>query len=276
MSNIPQDTLVPTTIPVIAGVEITTDSEERFNLNALHKASGLGKHKAPNKWLETKQSQELILALKSQTPNSGSEMKSSGYEPINVINGGTFPGTYAHELLAVSYAGWISPAFQLTVNQTFLDYRTGKLQPAQHISDPTIAALVHTLVEIDQIKQRQVVQDQKNQQLEARLDAVELQHQNGVPVGHISRKQAHHLYAVGLGEEIFHLAMAAMKVPTKPYIHSGESGYDVPTNAYLESEIQAAIAGFLANAQQVSAKTCESPMLNGRRFRYVKENTKTT
>ncbi|UBX29978.1 DNA-binding protein [Arsenophonus apicola] len=26
--------------PIIAGVEITTDSDGRFNLNALHKASG--------------------------------------------------------------------------------------------------------------------------------------------------------------------------------------------------------------------------------------------
>ena len=39
-------------IPVIAGVEIVNDDHGRLNLNALHKASGLGKHKAPNKWLE--------------------------------------------------------------------------------------------------------------------------------------------------------------------------------------------------------------------------------
>ncbi len=42
-------------LPVIAGVEITTDSEGRFNLNALHKASGLGSNKAPAQWLRTKQ-----------------------------------------------------------------------------------------------------------------------------------------------------------------------------------------------------------------------------
>ncbi|HAX5210387.1 TPA: KilA-N domain-containing protein, partial [Escherichia coli] len=33
---------------------------------------------------------------------------------------------FAHELLAVEYAGWISPVFRLHVNQTFIDYRTGK------------------------------------------------------------------------------------------------------------------------------------------------------
>lgn len=40
-----------TSLPVIAGVEITTDAEGRFNLNALHKASGLGSAKKPSNWL---------------------------------------------------------------------------------------------------------------------------------------------------------------------------------------------------------------------------------
>lgn len=34
-------------LPVVAGVEITTDAEGRFNLNALHKASGESDHKKP-------------------------------------------------------------------------------------------------------------------------------------------------------------------------------------------------------------------------------------
>ncbi|EEL1018995.1 KilA-N domain-containing protein [Salmonella enterica] len=117
-------------VPVICEVEITTDAAGRFNLNALHKASGTGKHKAPNKWLETKQAKELIAELEAnllkniQTPNSGSAQK-----VINVINGGNSPGTYAHELLAIEYAGWIKAPFRLQVNQTFLDFKAGKLQP---------------------------------------------------------------------------------------------------------------------------------------------------
>ncbi|OTA18172.1 hypothetical protein Xbed_03169 [Xenorhabdus beddingii] len=42
-------------LPVIAGVEITTDSEGRFNLNALHKASGAGESKKPSQWLGVNQ-----------------------------------------------------------------------------------------------------------------------------------------------------------------------------------------------------------------------------
>ncbi|MFQ2273909.1 phage antirepressor KilAC domain-containing protein [Aeromonas hydrophila] len=126
-------------MPVIAGVEITTDEAGRFNLNALHRASGAGDHKAPNQWMRTKQAKELISELTNQTANS-----QSGHEVLKVINGGVAPGTFAHELLAISYASWIRPAFHLQVNQVFLDYRTGKLtpQPTKEVSRKELAIMV--------------------------------------------------------------------------------------------------------------------------------------
>ncbi len=111
------------TLPVIAGIELTTDEHGRFNLNALHKASGGRDAKRPKTWLDTKQAQELINELRQDS--------ALGQNIISVSKGGSTPGTYAHELLAISYAGWISPAFQLKVNQVFLDYRTGKLEPVK-------------------------------------------------------------------------------------------------------------------------------------------------
>lgn len=117
-------------LPVIAGIEITTDEQGRFNLNALHKASGGEAHKKPSQWLRRQDAKELINEL-------GVNMH-PGQEVINSVNGGTAPGTFAHELLAVSYAGWISPAFQLKVNQVFLDYRNGRLQPVPQF-DPAAA-----------------------------------------------------------------------------------------------------------------------------------------
>ncbi|WP_241624597.1 KilA-N domain-containing protein [Rosenbergiella epipactidis] len=115
-------------LPVICGVEITTDAEGRFNLNALHKASGGKDAKRPKAWMATKQAQELVEELRQNS--------AFGDNVIKVVKGGKAPGTFAHELLAVEYAGWISPSYRLQVNQTFLDYRTGKLQPA---FDPTKA-----------------------------------------------------------------------------------------------------------------------------------------
>lgn len=107
-------------LPVIAGIPITTDKHGRFNLNAIYHASGAGDHKRPSKWLATTPAQELVEKLESKSPCTGLKKVES--------RKGRYGGTFAHELLAVSYAGWISPSFQLDVNQTFLDYRTGKQQ----------------------------------------------------------------------------------------------------------------------------------------------------
>ena len=130
MKSIANNGGISTPLPVIAGVEITTDAEGRFNLNALHKASCEGDHKAPNQWLRSKQAKELISELEIQLDQTANLQ--SAHKSLNVVNGGVNPGTFAHELIALSYAGWIKPAFQLQVNQVFLDYRTGKLQPVQH------------------------------------------------------------------------------------------------------------------------------------------------
>lgn len=128
--------IVPDYQPVIAGVEITTDTAGRFNLNALHKASGGDNSKRHSLWLANKQAQELIAEL---SRNSG-----LGQEVIKTQKGGINPGTFAHELLAIEYAGWISPSFRLQVNQTFLDFRTGKLAPVNSslpdFNDPAASA----------------------------------------------------------------------------------------------------------------------------------------
>lgn len=115
MSNVIQ-------LPVIAGVEITTDEHGRFNLNALHKASRLGAHKAPNQWLRTKTAKTLASKLLNNNQTVDSQP-----EPVRVINGGLEQGTYAVQQLAVAYASWISPEFHLQVIDVFLDYKSGKL-----------------------------------------------------------------------------------------------------------------------------------------------------
>ncbi|MGM3172514.1 phage antirepressor KilAC domain-containing protein [Dickeya lacustris] len=134
------------TVPMIAGVQITTDAEGRFNLNALHRASSTGKDKAPSEWLRRSSTKELIeqltvnLRLGQNSIGELSANLSVGQEVVKTVKGGAAPGTFAHELLAIEYAGWISPAFRLQVNQTFIDFRTGKLTPVidpmQALNDP--------------------------------------------------------------------------------------------------------------------------------------------
>ncbi|WP_421345933.1 phage antirepressor KilAC domain-containing protein [Aeromonas veronii] len=139
-------------MPVIAGVEITTDEAGRFNLNALHKAHlsmnpSLHKNsKQPADWLKLDQTKELIEALfNSEDFHSWGFNQEDQHFGLVVTKAGRYGGgTFAHELLAISYAGWISPAFQLQVNQVFLDFRTGKLtpQPTKEVSRKELAIMV--------------------------------------------------------------------------------------------------------------------------------------
>ena len=138
------------------------------------------------------------------------------------------------------------------------------------VADPTLAALVQTVVELDQVKQQQAALVRKTEILETRVQNVELQHRNGVPEGYLSKKEAHHLYGVGLSEEIFECLLVKAGVTSKRYMHIAE-GYKTPSTAYLEAEIQPAVEMFLEDAVQCSAVFCMSPMLDGKRFRYAKE-----
>ncbi|WP_340610828.1 phage antirepressor KilAC domain-containing protein [Xenorhabdus bharatensis] len=131
-------------LPVIAGVEITTDAEGRFNLNALHKASGAGANKAPAQWLRTQSAKELVQELIDMQKCTS---------PVNAVKSGENRGTFAHELLAVSYAGWISPTFQLQVNQTFIDYRSGRLVTLQSTL-PNAKQLALMVIQAEEEKER--------------------------------------------------------------------------------------------------------------------------
>lgn len=99
---------------IISDTLIPVDHYNRVNLNALHKASGKENSKRPSIWLTTKSACELVNEL--------SKDSCLGQNVIKKQRGGNGGGgTFAHELLAISYAGWISPKFQLEVNRVFLE-----------------------------------------------------------------------------------------------------------------------------------------------------------
>ena len=101
----------------VAGVTITHDEYGRFNLNALHLASGLGASKKPSRWLSNISTQELVAEVKQSR-----DLYFGNLSPVATRRGGSYPGTYADKLLAISYAGWVSARFQLLVNQAFIDH----------------------------------------------------------------------------------------------------------------------------------------------------------
>ncbi|MFC7509868.1 KilA-N domain-containing protein [Pantoea stewartii] len=145
----------------MVGVEIPLDEFGRYNLNTLHKASGEGENKEPNRWLRTKQAKELIAELESkllkmfQTPNMAAAQK-----VVDTAIGGASPGTYAHELIAVSYAGWVRADFQLDVNQAFIDFKSG----SSHISLENMPSLAHLTGRFEEL--RHIVSRDEQQEAE--------------------------------------------------------------------------------------------------------------
>lgn len=138
----------------VIGVEVPFDSEGRYNMNALHRAyeKSVGKpqpQKAPSQWLRRQDAKDFISTVSSQRADLHSGIESVTYEVLKIVNGGNAPGTFAHELIAVEYAGWLSPEFRIRVNQTFINFRSGKLQPAASHSIPqTYAEALRTAADL--------------------------------------------------------------------------------------------------------------------------------
>lgn len=185
-----QPNVAISTVPVIAGVEITTDAAGRFNLNALHKAAGSIHTKRPSIWLATKQAKELIEEL---SQNSG-----LGQKVISSVKGGVTPGTFAHELLAVSYAGWISPAFQLQVNQAFIDFRSGRLVKTSPAVLPNAKELAMMVIAAEEEKEQLLlVNKQLEHQVEEATPKVEFHDKVVAAPGAMSIAQAAKILGTG-------------------------------------------------------------------------------
>ena len=107
--------------PVICGVEITTDAEGRYNLNDLHSAAMANgqatESQRPGEFLKSKQIKQFVQTLTDATKIAS----------VLSIKGGANQGSWGLELVAIRYAAWLSPKFEIEVYQTFRDYRTGNL-----------------------------------------------------------------------------------------------------------------------------------------------------
>lgn len=115
-------------VVTIDDTQVRTDAQGRYCLNDLHKAA-IANGKAtdsqrPAEFLKAAKVQEFIAALDADTQcdesrsaeNIGNAKKSTS---VKSTIGGKSPGTYAVELVAIRYAAWIDPGFEIRVYRTF-------------------------------------------------------------------------------------------------------------------------------------------------------------
>ena len=147
--------------PVIAGVQVFTDSEGRYNLNALHKASGGEAIKAPAQWVRSKQVKELLEEYKTM-------------QNCIVSKSGRNGGTYAIEELAVAYATWISPKFFRQVINVFIAFKTGQLQPVSPLEKMNDLVVRDRISKAKGTEAGKSLNARKQEKLELAIEAEEL------------------------------------------------------------------------------------------------------
>lgn len=98
---------------IVNGVSVRVDSEGRYNLNDLHAAAVL-KGKAtdsqrPGEFLKSQQIRRFVAALSDATKIAS----------VQTIKGGKEQGSWGLELVAIRYAAWLNPVFEILVYNTF-------------------------------------------------------------------------------------------------------------------------------------------------------------
>ncbi|MBD2816584.1 KilA-N domain-containing protein [Xenorhabdus sp. Flor] len=111
---------------VIENIHVRSNEHGTYNLNDLHKAAIAGglaqKWQVPSQFISSDGIQAFIDEVSKVLKNTLEEK-----QIIDVIRGGAYRGTWAHELIAFRYAAWLSPAFEVKVYQTFRAFILGHL-----------------------------------------------------------------------------------------------------------------------------------------------------
>lgn len=114
---------------VISDISVTQDSEGRYCLNDLHKASGGAAKYKPSEYLRNQKAKDLIFEIELEAGNTA----------IKTIKARGATGTYACKELVYAYAMWISPTFHLRVIRAYdamVSRPAPAVDPMQALNDP--------------------------------------------------------------------------------------------------------------------------------------------
>lgn len=98
---------------IVNGVSVRVDSEGRYSLNDLHAAAVLKGEatdsQRPGEFLKSNQIKRFGKALSDAT----------NIASVKSIKGGKEQGSWGLELIAIRYAAWLNPVFEIRVYNTF-------------------------------------------------------------------------------------------------------------------------------------------------------------
>lgn len=103
---------------LVESVSVRQDAHGRYSLNDLHKAAmaagNANENHAPAQFLRNDGVQSFVAALDAENLSDGQKCTS-----VHSVKGGKSQGTWAAELVAIRYAAWIDPHFEVRVYRAF-------------------------------------------------------------------------------------------------------------------------------------------------------------
>ena len=108
---------------IVNGVSVRVDSEGRYNLNDLHAAAVLkgeaNDSQRPSLFMRSAQIKRFAQAL----------TEAQKCASVQIIKGGLQQGVWGLELVAIRYAAWLSPQFEIRVYETFREAVLSGISP---------------------------------------------------------------------------------------------------------------------------------------------------
>ncbi len=124
---------------IIGGRRIDEDDRGFINLTDLWKLASSPSMKKPTNWRQLPTTEAYIVAVANKL---GLSYEKGRYNPKSVlyVKTGKGGGTYAHVLVAVAYAEYLSLSLAVDMKQTYLRFRSGDLTLADEILEKAEAA----------------------------------------------------------------------------------------------------------------------------------------
>jgi phage antirepressor YoqD-like protein len=127
---------------------VTFSKDGEVMVNATQMAKPFGKLTA--NFLQTQQTKDFITALENHYCNSNTDRYGISHTKIvQVINGGTNPGTWMHQKLALKFAAWLSPEFELWVYDRVEELLTTGKTEITPLSDAEMKLQVFRMLEAE-------------------------------------------------------------------------------------------------------------------------------
>lgn len=105
---------------ILRGRKINLDENGFVSLNDIHRSAGFSKNKRPAQWQRLPTTNSLIIATYERVVGKSHK----GKMRVSDVYKTTATGSWAHPILAASYAGYLKPELEVEMKEIWLRYKS--------------------------------------------------------------------------------------------------------------------------------------------------------